>query len=102
MAEKTFAEILDDVTEQSRMMDAPLGERLKAVAEEVARLSPEFAAIVERMIARLEASSVGQSAPRPGELMPELLRLAASEGGALSGDQHAWVAGLPDGPPWLP
>src|SRR5579859_5407271 len=73
MAEKTFAEILEGVTEQSRMMDAPLAERLKAVADEVGRLSPEFTGIVDRMIARLEANSVGQSAPHPGELMPDFV-----------------------------
>src|SRR5262245_48263881 len=66
MAEKTFAEILEDATNRSRDMDAPLSERLKAVADEVGRLSPQFAAIVDRMVARLEANSVGQSAPHPG------------------------------------
>jgi hypothetical protein len=44
MSEKTFAEILEAVTESSRMMDAPLAERLRAVGDEVARLSPQFAA----------------------------------------------------------
>ena len=44
MSEKTFAEILNKVTESSRMIDASLAERLRAVADEVARLSPEFAA----------------------------------------------------------
>jgi peroxiredoxin len=72
MAEKTFAEILEDVTEKSRMMDAPLAERLQAVADAVARHSPEFAAI-DRMVARLKANSVGQSAPQPGEPMPDFL-----------------------------
>ena len=73
MTEKTFAEILEDVTERSRMMDAPLGERLKVVADEVARLSPEFTRIVERMIARLQASDVGKSAPVVGQPMPEFI-----------------------------
>jgi peroxiredoxin len=81
MAEKSFAEILDDVTETSRMMDAPLSARLKAVADEVARLSPEFAAIVDRMVARLAASGVGQSAPQPGEPMPDFM--LPDEGGRL-------------------
>ena len=73
MSEKTFAEILDKVMESSRMMDASLAERLRAVADEVARLSPEFAAIVDRMVERLKASNVGETAPRPGELMPDFL-----------------------------
>src|SRR5260370_490554 len=73
MTEKTFAEILEEATETSRLMDAPLSARLKAVADEVARLSPEFVAIVDRMVARLEANSVGQSAPRPGDPMPDFM-----------------------------
>jgi peroxiredoxin len=73
MAEKTFAEILEEATDRSRDMDAPLGERLKAVADEVRRLSPEFADIVDRMVARLEANDVGQSAPKPGEPMPDFM-----------------------------
>src|SRR5260370_40646973 len=81
MAEKTFAEILEDATERSRDMDAPLGERLRAVADEVRRLSPEFADIVDRMVARLEANSVGQSAPQPGEPMPDFM--LPDEGGRL-------------------
>ncbi len=81
MAEKTFAEILEDATNRSRNMDAPLSERLKAVADEVGRLSPEFAAIVDRMVARLEANSIGQSAPHPGEPMPDFM--LPDEGGRL-------------------
>jgi len=73
MAEKTFAELLEETTEQSRLIDAPLNARLKAVADEVARLSPDFAAVVERMVARLEANEVGQSAPHVGEPMPDFI-----------------------------
>jgi peroxiredoxin len=81
MAEKTFAEILEKATDRSRDMDAPLGERLKAVADEVRRLSPEFADTVDRMVARLEANDVGQSAPKPGEPMPDFM--LPDEGGHL-------------------
>jgi peroxiredoxin len=81
MPEKSFAEILEEVTESSRMMDAPLAERLKAVADEVAKLSPEFTAIVDRMVWRLTASKVGENAPRPGETMPDFV--LPSESGEL-------------------
>lgn len=81
MSEKTFAEILESATDRSRDMDAPLGERLKAVADEVRRLSPAFADIVDRMVARLEANGVGQSAPQPGEPMPDFM--LPDEGGRL-------------------
>src|SRR6266700_2306492 len=81
MAEKTFAEILEQTTDDSRMMDATLNERLKVVADEVSRRSPEFTAVVERMIARLEANDVGQTAPRVGDPMPDFI--LPDERGAL-------------------
>ena len=81
MAEKTFVEILEDATDRSRDMNVPLGERLKAVADEVCSLSPEFADIVDRMVARLVANNVGQSAPKPGEPMPDFI--LPDEGGRL-------------------
>ena len=81
MAEKTFVEILEDATDRSRDMNVPLGERLKAVADEVRSLSPEFADIVDRMVARLVANNVGQSAPKPGEPMPDFI--LPDEGGRL-------------------
>ena len=73
MTEKTFVQILEDATDRSRDMNVPLGERLKAVADEVRSLSPEFADIVDRMVARLVANNVGQSAPQPGEPMPDFI-----------------------------
>ena len=81
MTEKTFDQILEDATDRSRDMNVPLGERLKAVADEVRRLSPEFADIVDRMVARLVANNVGQSAPKPGEPMPDFI--LPDEGGRL-------------------
>jgi peroxiredoxin len=73
MAEKTFAELLEETTGNSRLMDAPLGARLKTVADMVATLNPGFAAVVDRMVARLEASNVGQSAPQIGQPMPDFI-----------------------------
>jgi peroxiredoxin len=81
MSGKTFVEILEDATDRSRDMNVPLGERLKAVADEVRRLSPEFADIVDGMVARLAANNVGQSAPQPGERMPDFI--LPDEGGRL-------------------
>ncbi len=73
MAEKTIAELLQETTEDSRMMDAPLSVRLQTVADAVRRLRPEFTAVVDRMVARLEASQVGRSAPQVGEPMPDFI-----------------------------
>jgi len=73
MSEKTFSELVDSVTEAARNADAPLSVRLKAVADEVRRLNPEFADVVDRMVARLADNSVGLNAPKPGEPMPDFV-----------------------------
>jgi len=73
MADKSFVDILQEKTDACRLMDAPLSERLKSVADEVRRLSPGFADIVDRMVARLAANGVGLAAPKPGEPMPDFM-----------------------------
>ena len=73
MAEKTVAELLKETIEANRMIDAPLSIRLKAVADTVRRLRPEFTVAVDRMVARLEANQVGASAPQIGETMPDFI-----------------------------
>jgi peroxiredoxin len=54
-------------------MDAPLAERLSAMADDVRRLAPDFAVIVDNMVARLQKSGAGASAPSVGEQMPEFV-----------------------------
>ena len=73
MAEKTIADLLKETIEANRMIDAPLSVRLKAVADTVRRLRPEFTVAVDRMVARLEANQVGSSAPQIGEAMPDFI-----------------------------
>lgn len=73
MAEKTVGELLKETIEANRIVDAPLSVRLKAVADTVRRLRPEFTVAVDRMVARLEANHVGASAPQVGEAMPEFI-----------------------------
>ncbi len=73
MTEKTFVEILQAATEDARRMDAPLSVRLQAVADTVRALSPAFADVIERLVARLADNGVGVTAPRPGEAMPPFL-----------------------------
>jgi peroxiredoxin len=72
MDENAFTRLLDENTDDDRI-DATLNERLRAVADEVARRSPAFAAVVERMIARLEANEVGRGAPGVGDPMPDFV-----------------------------
>jgi peroxiredoxin len=54
-------------------MDAPLSERLSAFADDVRRLSPPFADIVDRMLKRLYDSGAGDGAPNIGDTMPNFV-----------------------------
>jgi len=73
MAEKTLAEKLEESTERCRNMDAPLGARLRAFADDVRALDPEFAGVVDHMVGRLREAGAGEEAPKPGEPMPEFV-----------------------------
>ena len=73
MNEKTFVEILDAATEDARRMDAPLSVRLQAVADTVRALSPDFADVIDSLVARLADNGVGLTVPGPGEPMPPFL-----------------------------
>jgi peroxiredoxin len=73
MAEESFAEILERSTLRCREADATLAERLQLFADDVRSLSPQFAEIVDRMVARLKASGAGLASPSPGEPMPSFL-----------------------------
>lgn len=73
MAEKSLADCLEESTQRCRTLDAPLAQRLQALADDVRALSPEFATVVERMIERLKAAGAGEASPKPGEPMPEFM-----------------------------
>jgi len=73
MAEKTLSENLEECTLRCQSMDAPLPVRLQAFADDVRRLNPEFAEIVDRMVSRLKDVSLGENAPKPGEPMPDFM-----------------------------
>ena len=64
---------IDKVIETARALDAPLSVRLKWAADEIGRLNPSLAAVVERMIARLADNGVGLSAPELGQAIPEFV-----------------------------
>ena len=53
-----------------RDMDASLSERLETFANVARALRPEMQQAVDRMVERLKASGAGETAPKPGELMP--------------------------------
>jgi|CXWK01.1.fsa_nt_gi peroxiredoxin len=73
MAETGLAEKLEECTERCRVMDGPLATRLQTLADDVRALSPEFAEVVDRMVARLKSSGAGEMAPQPGEPMPNFI-----------------------------
>lgn len=73
MSLPTLKEELLLCTERCRNMDAPLSERLAAFADDVRRLSPPFADIVDRMLTRLYESGAGGGAPQIGDSMPNFV-----------------------------
>jgi peroxiredoxin len=59
--------------EKARTSEAPLGERLRIVADVVASQFPEFTEIVEAFVGRLDRAKAGESAPAIGEPMPPFI-----------------------------
>ena len=59
--------------ERARTSEAPLGERLKIVADVVAHEYPGFTQIVEAFVARLEKARAGTNAPAVGEPLPPFI-----------------------------
>ena len=70
MTTQSFAEVLEACTQRCRQMDAPLAERLNALANDVRHLDPSFAEVVDRMVNRLQQIEAGRSAPPVGDPMP--------------------------------
>lgn len=73
MTEQNLSEALAACTVRCRSMDAPLQDRLSAFADDVRRLSPDFADVVDRMIGHLRANHAGEHAPSPGDAMPDFV-----------------------------
>ncbi|NWG46903.1 MAG: AhpC/TSA family protein [Alphaproteobacteria bacterium] len=73
MAEDDLVARLDEAVGRAAALDAPLGARLSLIADEVRALSTEFAEAVDTLVARLEGTQAGRSAPQVGEVMPPFL-----------------------------
>lgn len=58
---------------QCRDMDASLAERLAAYSNAVTEHLPSYAEAVNRMVTRLVRAGAGQSAPQPGDPMPQFV-----------------------------
>lgn len=69
----TLDQELEACTQRCKTMNAPLEERLGVMADDVRRLAPAFAEVVDRMVARLKQGGAGAAAPAVGEAMPEFV-----------------------------
>jgi peroxiredoxin len=74
---------LADAFAYCRDMDASLAERLDAFNNATRYLLPGYQEAIDRLVARLKAAETGQSAPKPGEIMPEFI-LPDEEGRLVS------------------
>src|SRR5215470_10783371 len=83
MTTQSFAEVLEACTQRCLQIDAPLAERLNALANDVRHLDPSFADVVDRMVNRLRQIEAGKSAPSVGDPMP--LFVLPDETGRLVG-----------------
>lgn len=66
------AEILS-AYEQARTSEAPLGERLRIIAEVVGTRFPGFTEIADEFVRRLGSVCAGKSAPDVGDRLPDFL-----------------------------
>lgn len=69
----SLATELENAFQRARLLDAPLADRLRLIADTVRGLSTEFADAVDRFVARLQAAGAGVGTPKPGDMMPNFL-----------------------------
>ena len=67
MSAPSLMDALADATKRAIDMDAPLGERLKLIADTVSSLSDVFAGAVDSFVGRLKSAGAGEFAPKRGE-----------------------------------
>jgi peroxiredoxin len=70
MATEILVTDLKQAFEQARALDGSMAERLDVFADAMRKRHPPEAAIVDRLVARLEQHEAGQNAPKPGDIMP--------------------------------
>jgi peroxiredoxin len=73
LTKPSLREELEACTHRCQNMDAALSDRLQVMADDVRRLAPKFAEIVDSMVARLKKSGAGAGAPAIGDLMPSFV-----------------------------
>ena len=73
MTEHPLVTAIEAALRRAIALDAPLDRRLGLLREAVAEISPEFAAAVDRLVARLAGGGAGTGAPAPGQPMPPFI-----------------------------
>jgi peroxiredoxin len=81
MASQIVVKDLKQAFEQARDLDGSMSERLDVFAGATRKQHPEVAAIVDRLVARLQEHGAGDTAPKPGDVMPPFT--LPDEGGHL-------------------
>ena len=66
----TLVTELEAAFERARNLDGSMAERLGTFASDARRLHPSFAVTVDRFVNRLKQHGAGETAPKPGEIMP--------------------------------
>jgi peroxiredoxin len=64
---------LKEVVRAAIESDAPLNTRLAAIADGARTFHPDFAAAIDRLVARLREAGAGEGAPGPGTPMPPFI-----------------------------
>jgi peroxiredoxin len=67
------AERLKLAFQRCREMDGTLNEQLRAYADAGREIFPAYGEAVDRLVERLNQNGGGESAPRPGEVMPHFM-----------------------------
>jgi peroxiredoxin len=72
MSQQLYA-ALEEVFQEVRARDIPLGERLAIIADKVRELSPSYSNTVDGFVCRLEQAEAGSEAPKVGDRMPNFI-----------------------------
>jgi peroxiredoxin len=75
------AERLKAAFQRCRDMEGTLNEQLRAYADASRQVFPAYGEAVDRLVTRLNGNGGGETAPRPGEIMPPFI--LPDEGGRL-------------------
>lgn len=73
MSPQIAIEDLRQAFERARDLDGSMTERLDVYADAMRQLHPSYTGIVDRFVNRLREHGAGDTAPKPGEMMPPFI-----------------------------